>query len=92
MAIIRDKKFVGKVKARKAGNSIALTAPKKAGVSVGDVYNLTVDNDKLIYEKANTNPWTNGELDDVDFDEELRIVGTPDERYGKDIGREKVDW
>ena len=83
------KKKLGNFVARKVGNSIALMVPNKAGVKPGQRFELIQeDNDTLIYKKAiDSNPWFNGEYDDIDFKKEIAKVGNPDTMQ---VGKENV--
>ena len=48
------------------------------------------DNDTLIYKKAiDSNPWFNGEYDDIDFKKEIEKVGNPDTMQ---VGKENIPW
>ena len=76
--------------ARKVGNSIVLTVPSKAGVKLGERFELTQkDNDTLIYKVIDSNPWFNGEYDDIDFKKEIEQVGNPDTMQ---VGKENIPW
>ena len=83
------KKKLGMFIARKVGNSIALMVPSKAGVKLGERFELTQkDNDTLIYKKAiDSNPWFNEEYDNIDFKKEIEQVGNPDSMQ---VGKENV--
>ena len=82
------KKKLGMFIARKVGNSIVLTVPSKAGVKLGERFELTQkDNDTLIYKVIDSNPWFNGEYDDIDFKKEIEQVGNPDTMQ---VGKENV--
>jgi len=85
------KKKLGMFIARKVGNSIVLTVPSKAGVKLGERFELTQkDNDTLIYKKAiDSNPWFNGEYDDIDFKKEIAKIGNPDTMQA---GKENISW
>ena len=82
-------KKLGSFSVRKVGNSTALTVPSKARVKLGERFELTQkDNDTLIYKKAiDSNPWFNGEYDDIDFKKEIAKVGNPDTMQ---VGKENV--
>lgn len=82
------KKKLGNFVARKVGNSIALTVPSKAGVKLGQRFELIQeDNSTLIYKAIDSNPWFNGEYDDIDFKKETEKVGNPDTMQ---VGKENV--
>ena len=82
------KKKLGNFVARKVGNSIALMVPSKAGVKLGERFELTQkDNDTLIYKAIDSNPWFNEEYDDIDFKKETEKVGNPDTMQ---VGKENV--
>ena len=84
------KKKLGMFIARKVGNSIVLTVPSKAGVKLGERFELTQkDNDTLIYKVIDSNPWFNGEYDDIDFKKEIEQVGNPDTMQ---VGKENIPW
>lgn len=58
--------------ARKVGNSTALTIPSKADVKLGQRFELTQENNgTVIYKSIGSNPWFNGEYDDIDFKKEI---------------------
>ncbi|MBI0120806.1 hypothetical protein H3U50_03110 [Lactobacillus sp. M0398] len=84
-------KKLGSFSVRKVGNSIALTVPSKAGVKLGERFELfQKDNDTLIYKKAiDSNPWFNGKYDDIDFKKEIEQVGNPDTMQA---GKENIPW
>ena len=82
------KKKLGNFVARKVGNSIALMIPSKAGVKLGQRFELIQeDNSTLIYKAIDSNPWFNGEYDDIDFKKETEKVGNPDTMQ---VGKENV--
>ena len=82
------KKKLGNFVARKVGNSIALTVPSMAGVKPGQRFELIQeDNSTLIYKAIDSNPWFNGEYDDIDFKKETEKVGNPDTMQ---VGKENV--
>ncbi|RMC46706.1 hypothetical protein [Lactobacillus sp. ESL0230] len=83
-------KKLGNFVARKVGNSTALTVPSKAGVKLGQRFELIQeDNDTLIYKTIDSNPWFNGEYDDIDFKKEIEKVGNPDTMQ---VGKENIPW
>ncbi|MCT6889640.1 MAG: hypothetical protein M3Z87_08325 [Lactobacillus sp.] len=84
-------KKLGSFSVRKVGNSIALTVPSKAGVKLGERFELfQKDNDTLIYKKAiDSNPWFNEECNDIDFKKEIAKVGNPDTMQ---VGKENIPW
>lgn len=45
------------------------------------------DNSTLIYKAIDSNPWFNGEYDDIDFKKETEKVGNPDTMQ---VGKENV--
>ena len=82
------KKKLGNFVARKVGNSIALMVPSKAGVKLGQRFELIQeDNSTLIYKAIDSNPWFNEEYDDIDFKKETEKVGNPDTMQ---VGKENV--
>ena len=82
------KKKLGNFVARKVGNSIAPMVPSKAGVKPGQRFELIQeDNSTLIYKAIDSNPWFNGEYDDIDFKKETEKVGNPDTMQ---VGKENV--
>ncbi|WP_294757757.1 hypothetical protein [uncultured Lactobacillus sp.] len=84
------KKKLGMFIARKVGNSIVLTVPSKAGVKPGQRFELIQeDNGTLIYKAIDSNPWFNGEYDDIDFKKEIAKVGNPDTMQ---VGKENISW
>ena len=83
-------KKLGSFFARKVGNSTALTIPSKADVKLGQRFELTQENNgTLIYKAIDSNPWFNGEYDDIDFKKEIEKVGNPDTMQ---IGKENMPW
>lgn len=83
-------KKLGNFVARKVGNSTALTVPSKAGVKLGQRFELIQeDNNTLIYKAIDSNPWFNGEYDDIDFKKEIEKVGNPDTMQ---VGKENIPW
>lgn len=87
--ILMEKKL-GNFVVKKVGNSTALTVPSKAGVKLGQRFELTQENNgTLIYKAINSNPWFNGEYDDIDFKKEIEKVGNPDTMQ---IGKENMPW
>ncbi|MBA1394110.1 AbrB/MazE/SpoVT family DNA-binding domain-containing protein [Lactobacillus sp. XV13L] len=83
-------KKLGNCVARKVGNSTALTVPSKAGVKLGQRFELIQeDNNTLIYKAIDSNPWFNGEYDDIDFKKEIEKVGNPD---AMQVGKENIPW
>ncbi|RMC41744.1 hypothetical protein F5ESL0233_05370 [Lactobacillus sp. ESL0233] len=83
-------KKLGNFVARKVGNSTALTVPSKAGVKLGQRFELIQeDNDTLIYKTIDSNPWFNGEYDNIDFKKEIEKVGNPDTMQ---VGKENIPW
>ncbi|QYN57450.1 hypothetical protein GYM69_10095 [Lactobacillus panisapium] len=83
-------KKLGNFVVRKVGNSTALTVPSKAGVKLGQRFELTQENNgTLIYKAIDSNPWFNGEYDDIDFKKEIEKVGNPDTMQ---IGKENMPW
>ena len=82
------KKKLGNFVARKVGNSIALMIPSKAGVKLGQRFELIQeDNSTLIYKAIDSNPRFNEEYDDIDFKKETEKVGNPDTMQ---VGKENV--
>ena len=82
------KKKLGMFIARKVGNSIALMVPSKAGIKLGERFELIQeDNSTLIYKAIDSNPWFNEEYDDIDFKKEIEQVGNPDTMQ---VGKENV--
>lgn len=78
-------------KARKIGTSMVIPIPTELNVAVGTIYTFKTDaaGTALIYEpKECANPWDNGEFDDIDFEKEIREVGSVDTG---DYGRENVE-
>ncbi|MDF7639937.1 hypothetical protein PT285_11045 [Lactobacillus sp. ESL0791] len=83
-------KNLGMVVARKTGNSVSLTVPAKLGIKQGQQFSLTQEgNNTLVYKAIDSNPWFNGDYDDVDFQEEMKKVGNPDTMQ---VGKENVPW
>lgn len=83
-------KKLGNFVARKVGNSTALTVPSNAGVKLGQRFELIQeDNDTLIYKTIDSNPWFNGEYDNIDFKKEIEKVGNPDTMQ---VGKENIPW
>lgn len=83
-------KKLGSFFARKVGNSTALTIPSKADVKLGQRFELTQENNgTVIYKSIVSNPWFNGEYDDIDFKKEIEKVGNPDTMQ---IGKENMPW
>ena len=82
------KKKLGMFIARKVGNSIALMVPSKAGIKLGERFELIQeDNSTLIYKAIDSNPWFNEEYDDIDFKKEIEQVGNPGTMQ---VGKENV--
>lgn len=87
--ILMEKKL-GSFVVKKVGNSAVLTIPSKADVKLGQRFELTQENNgTLIYKAINSNPWFNGEYDDIDFKKEIEKVGNPDTMQ---IGKENMPW
>ncbi|MCO6536315.1 AbrB/MazE/SpoVT family DNA-binding domain-containing protein [Lactobacillus sp.] len=83
-------KKLGNFFARKVGNSTALTIPSKADVKLGQRFELTQENNgTVIYKSIGSNPWFNGEYDDIDFKKEIEKVGNSDTMQ---IGKENMPW
>lgn len=83
-------KKLGSFVVKKVGNSAVLTIPSKADVKLGQRFELTQENNgTLIYKAINSNPWFNGEYDDIDFKKEIEKVGNPDTMQ---IGKENMPW
>ena len=83
-------KKLGNFVVRKVGNSTALTIPSKADVKLGQRFELTQENNgTVIYNSIGSNPWFNGECDDIDFKKEIEKVGNPDTMQ---IGKENMPW
>lgn len=83
-------KKLGSFFARKVDNSTALTIPSKADVKLGQRFELTQENNgTVIYNSIGSNPWFNGECDDIDFKKEIEKVGNPDTMQ---IGKENMPW
>ncbi|WP_270262840.1 AbrB family toxin-antitoxin system antitoxin [Lactobacillus panisapium] len=83
-------KKLGSFFARKDGNSTALTIPSKADVKLGQRFELTQENNgTVIYKSIGSNPWFNGEYDDIDFKKEIEKVGNSDTMQ---IGKENMPW
>ena len=83
-------KKLGSFFARKVDNSTALTIPSKADVKLGQRFELTQENNgTVIYNSIGSNPWFNGEYDDIDFKKEIEKVGNPDTMQ---IGKENMPW
>lgn len=83
-------KKLGNFFARKVGNSTALTIPSKADVKLGQRFELTQENNgTVIYKSIGSNPWFNGEYDDIDFKKEIEKVGNSDTMQ---IGKENMLW
>lgn len=84
------KRKLGSFIARKVGNSTALTVPAKADVKPGQQFELIKkNNDTLIYKAVDSNPWFNGEYDNIDFKKEIKKVGNPDTMQ---VGKENIPW
>lgn len=87
--ILMEKKL-GSFFARKVSNSTALTIPSKADVKLGQRFELTQENNgTVIYKSIGSNPWFNGEYDDIDFKKEIEKVGNPDTMQ---IDKENMPW
>ena len=83
-------KKLGSFSVRKVGNSTALTVPSKARVKPGQRFELIQkDNSTLIYKAIDSNPWFNGEYDNIDFKKEIAKVGNPDTMQ---VGKENIPW
>lgn len=83
-------KKLGSFFARKVSNSTALTIPSKADVKLGQQFELTQENNgTVIYKSIGSNPWFNGEYDDIDFKKEIEKVGNLDTMQ---IDKENMPW
>jgi len=86
-----DEHVIGEYETRKIGHSLVLTVPKKAGIAEKEKYLLVKKDDgSLEYRPVQTNPWHNGDYDDIDFEKINQELGSIDN--GSPVGKENVEW
>lgn len=91
MPIRRKERVIGEYETRKIGNSLVLTVPQKVGVPEKSKYLLVAKPDGVLeYKPVESNPWLNGEFDDIDFDAEIAQLDDID--TGVAVGKESVIW
>ncbi|WP_288760332.1 hypothetical protein [uncultured Lacticaseibacillus sp.] len=86
-------RVIGEYKIRRIGNSNVITIPKSMDFRPGETIILRSNESgtKGSFEKKTSgNPWENGQFDDFDFREDMKIVGNYG--MGKDVGRENAKW